>query len=123
NNSDPDFNSLTSFNTLTNGLTPAATVLTTINGNTAGTLDYSNANFGSGAMFNTSSATQGLFGVATVTNLIARFDGFINLPLSGQYISGTTSDDGSMLWIDGNVLVNNNVFQGATRRTGAANLT
>ncbi|HLX61155.1 MAG TPA: PA14 domain-containing protein, partial [Planctomycetota bacterium] len=123
NNSDPDFNSLASFNTLTNGLTPAATVLTTVNGNTVGTLDYSNVGYGSGAMFNTSSATQGLFGVATTTNLIARFDGFINLPLSGQYNFGTTSDDGSMLWIDGNLVVNNNFFQGSTRRTGSAALT
>ena len=35
----------------------------------------------------------------------------------------TTSDDGSMLYIDGNAVVNNNNFQGATQATGLADLT
>ena len=35
----------------------------------------------------------------------------------------TTSDDGSMLYIDGNVVVNNNNFQPANQATGIADLT
>ncbi len=35
----------------------------------------------------------------------------------------TTSDDGSMLYIDGNAVVNNNNFQAATQATGMADLT
>ena len=35
----------------------------------------------------------------------------------------TTSDDGSMLYIDGNAVVNNNNFQGATQATGIVDLT
>ena len=35
----------------------------------------------------------------------------------------TTSDDGSMLYIDGNAVVDNNNFQAATQATGIADLT
>ena len=35
----------------------------------------------------------------------------------------TTSDDGSMLYIDGNAVVNNNFFQAATQRTDLVDLT
>jgi autotransporter-associated beta strand protein len=60
-------------------------------------------------------------------NVEARWYGEIMIPGSGTaplpINFATTSDDGSMVYIDGNVVVNNNFFQPATQRTGLANLT
>jgi autotransporter-associated beta strand protein len=66
-------------------------------------------------------------GAGNNSNVEARWYGNITIPGSGTTpipISfATTSDDGSMVYIDGNVVVNNNFFQPATERTGLANLT
>ena len=60
-------------------------------------------------------------------NVEARWYGDIMIPGTGTapvpINFATTSDDGSMLYIDGNAVVNNNNFQGATQATGLANLT
>ena len=60
-------------------------------------------------------------------NVEARWYGDIMIPGTGTtpvpINFATTSDDGSMLYIDGNAVVNNNNFQGATQATGIANLT
>ncbi len=60
-------------------------------------------------------------------NVEARWYGSIMIPGSGTapvpINFATTSDDGSMLYIDGNAVVNNNNFQGATQATGLAELT
>ena len=60
-------------------------------------------------------------------NVEARWYGQIMIPGAGTAAVpinfATTSDDGSMLYIDGNAVVNNNNFQGATQATGIANLT
>ena len=61
------------------------------------------------------------------TNVAARWYGEILIPGTGTTAIpinfATTSDDGSMLYIDGNAVVSNNYFQGATQRTGLVNLT
>jgi autotransporter-associated beta strand protein len=66
-------------------------------------------------------------GVGNNNNVEARWFGNITIPGSGStpvpINFATTSDDGSMLYIDGNVVVNNNFFQGPTQRTGLVNLT
>ena len=56
--------------------------------------------------------------------------GNINIANPGSYQFGTNSDNGSMLWIDGNQVVNNNNFQGQqsdspanNQATGTVNLT
>jgi hypothetical protein len=47
----------------------------------------------------------------------------INVIAAGTYTLQTTSDDGSLLMVDGHLVVNNNLFQGATTRTGSITLT
>ena len=60
-------------------------------------------------------------------NVEARWYGHILIPGTGTLPVpvnfATTSDDGSMLYIDGNAVVNNNNFQGATQATGLVDLT
>ncbi len=60
-------------------------------------------------------------------NVEARWYGYITIPGSGTtpvpIDFATISDDGSMLYIDGNTVVSNNAFQGGTQRSGLAYLT
>ncbi len=60
-------------------------------------------------------------------NVEARWYGDIMIPGTGTapvpIDFATTSDDGSMLYVDGNAVVDNNNFQGATQATGVAYLT
>ena len=60
-------------------------------------------------------------------NVEARWYGDIMIPGTGTtpvpINFATTSDDGSMLYIDGNAVVNNNNIQAATQATGMADLT
>ena len=60
-------------------------------------------------------------------NVEARWYGDIMIPGTGTtpvpINFATTSDDGSMLYIDGNAVVDNNNFQAATQATGLVNLT
>ncbi len=60
-------------------------------------------------------------------NVEARWYGDILIPGTGTspvpINFATTSDDGSMLYIDGNAVVNNNNFQAATQATGLVDLT
>ena len=60
-------------------------------------------------------------------NVEARWYGDILIPGTGTLPVpvnfATTSDDGSMLYIDGNAVVSNNNFQGPTRATGLVDLT
>jgi len=54
---------------------------------------------------------------------VLRWSGFIKIPAAGTYTFFTTSDDGSLLYIDGTLVVNNNFCQGPTERSGTATLT
>jgi autotransporter-associated beta strand protein len=96
--------------------TPAATALL------AGVINFPNISANS---FLSSDGHQ--YASVGGTNVEARWYGSINIPnngVSGNPISfATTSDDGSMLYVDGNAVVNNNFFQGPTQRTGLVNLT
>ncbi len=51
------------------------------------------------------------------------WSGHINIPTSGDYAFTTRSDDGSVLYIDGVLVVDNNYHQGMTNRSGTASLT
>ncbi len=66
-------------------------------------------------------------GAGNNNNVEARWYGNIMIPGTGTapvpINFATTSDDGSMLYIDGNAVVFNDYNQGATQRTGLANLT
>jgi fibronectin-binding autotransporter adhesin len=55
---------------------------------------------------------------------VVRWTGKFRAPLAGTYYFDTTSDDGSILWIDGNLVVNNNFgSQALTTRSGTTTLT
>lgn len=56
------------------------------------------------------------------TNMESYYSGILNVTNPGTYTFNTSSDDGSMLWIDGVLVVNNNSFQAVTTRTGSISL-
>ncbi len=62
-------------------------------------------------------------GAPYIDNIQTRFTGVFNAPADGLYSFGTQSDDGSVIFIDGESVVNNNRYQGQTRRDGTATLT
>jgi len=113
-NSDPDYVSISALNSHLSLLSPAVTAPTSTGGQL--NLDFSNANFGNASGF----ANQG-FNVNA--NLEAQFVGYIYVPTTGLYNFSTTSDDGSILGIDGTLVANNNFFQGAINRGGSILLT
>jgi fibronectin-binding autotransporter adhesin len=53
------------------------------------------------------------------TNFESYYSGMINLASGGTYTFNTSSDDGSALWIDGTMVVNNNFSQAVTTRSGS----
>lgn len=57
------------------------------------------------------------------SNFEGFYSGKVNIGAAGTYTFNTSSDDGSMLFIDGQTVVANNFFQGVTTRTGAIALT
>ena len=50
------------------------------------------------------------------------FEGFVELPSDGLWTFATTSDDGSMLWIDGELAVDNGGDHGMRRKEGELDL-
>ena len=60
---------------------------------------------------------------ANATDFVAVYTGLFDATTTGSYTFDTGSDDGSMIFIDGNVVVNNNNFQGVTVTSGSVNLT
>lgn len=56
-------------------------------------------------------------------NFAVKYEGYITIPISGTYTFYTTSDDGSMLYIDGtnpaNLVVNNDGLHGSRERSGS----
>ena len=96
------------------GMTPGLIVQSNANG--VPNFDFSNANYGNGAPFAN-------LGFAPTDNIEAYMTGKFVATQAGDYTFATTSDDGSMLFIDGATVVSNNAFQGATRHTGTVTLT
>ena len=60
---------------------------------------------------------------ASASNFEALYTGKIAIPTAGTYTFNTASDDGSVLFVDGVLVVNNNFSQWVTTRTGTATLT
>ncbi|WP_422924249.1 PQQ-dependent sugar dehydrogenase [Singulisphaera sp. PoT] len=56
------------------------------------------------------------------TNFAARFTGFLKVDTPGRYTLALNSNDGSRVWIDGNLVINNNGIHGMVRRTRAITL-
>ena len=61
-------------------------------------------------------------GFTATDNYLMRWRGHFNAEDQGYYSFSTTSDDGSMLYIDGNVIVDNDGLHGPTRREGIVTL-
>ena len=112
------FNTLAGLNTFVSGL-PLEFTGSTSTG-TAGGVNFPNvtnpANCFASIGYNpptTHAGGQGQFYTAVLS-------GYINLP-AGPTGFSTSSDDGSMLFIDGNAVVNNNNYQGMALSTGTVN--
>lgn len=67
-------------------------------------------------------AMFGAYGQTRTDEIVARMMGKIFIPQAGTYTFSTTSDDGSMLFIDGVAVASNNADQGMTRRGGTVAL-
>ena len=66
------------------------------------------------------------YNTAAKDNFVTRFTGWFNAEQAGTYTFATASDDGSMVFIDGATVVDNNFMQGyvpATKRSGSVTLT
>lgn len=63
------------------------------------------------------------YNTKTRTNFQVIWRGSIIIPQTGTYTFYTASDDGSMIFINGIPVVNNNYYQGVTERSGSITLT
>ena len=57
-------------------------------------------------------------GWTSKTQYSARWDGELIIPTTGSYTFALNSDDGSMLFIDGNTVVSDNNYQGMNNANG-----
>ena len=55
-------------------------------------------------------------------NFVARFTGTLRVPRTGHYNFWTNSDDGSKLWVNGRLVVNNDGLHGMRWRHGRIHL-
>ena len=115
--SDTTYNSLSTMAARFGGQTPNVSVATTTGGKT--NLDFSNTGYSGGPMFNAAGATTAAYGFAPNFDVETTFTGYVNIAAAGSYTFSTTSDDGSVLFIDGGdgtgpngvPAVNNNLYQ------------
>ncbi|HEX9512010.1 MAG TPA: PA14 domain-containing protein [Puia sp.] len=72
----------------------------------------------------TGSSTTFTLGVTTATaNFALQFNGYINIATAGTYTFYTSSDDGSNLYLDGTLLVNNDGIHATQEKSGTVTLT
>ncbi len=107
-------NNWTNFNNWVNARTPTATAITTANGTTE--LWFPVSGGPGGASFSA-------LGFTNENNFTLDFQGFIYVPETRAYTFRTGSDDGSGLFLDGQLVVNNDYYQGETFRSGSVMLT
>ncbi len=134
NSSDPNFATLTSLTTHLNSMTPLISVQSTTSGKN--NFDFSNATVSNGTvtgtyttqlMFNTppsaSNNTTADYGFYSDGGYQVRFSGYINVPQAGLATFSSTSDDGSVIWLDNldTPVVSNNGFQAATTHSSSYN--
>ncbi|MEO6135547.1 MAG: PA14 domain-containing protein [Ginsengibacter sp.] len=77
--------------------------------------ELTNVKKGTTADFNVSMANR-------TENFALNFNGFIEVPTDGQYTFYTNSDDGSLLYIDGKMVVNNDGLHGESELSGTIGL-
>ena len=75
----------------------------------------------------TDSVANGLIDLATASKMGNRFgvvfDGLINAPEAGEFTFSTASDDGSQVFVDDQIVVNNDGVHGRADKSGKVNLT
>lgn len=114
NNQNADFFTYESYKTFFSNQIPAvANVLTTVG-------DTEVLSFNPDG---TDAAMYARYGFTPTNNIISRMDGKINILVSGLYSFSTRTDDGSVIFIDGKKVVDNNFYQGMTTRSGNILLT
>ncbi len=114
----PNSNNFVSLAALKSSLASDTPYLTNLSSDTSlnNSFDFGSDGSAFPAPFNTN-------GPSGVGDYEAIYTGTFNAPVSGTYTFDTASDDGSMLFIDGNTVVNNNYFQPITVVSGTVNLT
>jgi autotransporter-associated beta strand protein len=114
----PELASLDNFNAWLDGKAAVATEATTARGKVS-------VNYLEGGGANQTTALPPALIAAQNGSLpfAARLTGKFNAPTAGDYTFQTRGDDGTVLWIDGQPVLDNNRFQGVTTRTGTTALT
>ncbi len=110
-------NNWTNFNNWVGARTPVATAVTTAGGNTEMWFPASPPSGGYGG------AAFAVLGFPQTDNFTLDFQGYIYVPETRVYTFRTGSDDGSSLFVDGQLVVNSDYYQGETFRSGSAMLT
>jgi autotransporter-associated beta strand protein len=100
---------------------------TTANGQGQTNTNNNGATFNYGSGSTGATTTAGFPTVVKTTNsggnsIFGVWTGIFFAAVSGTYVFDTASNDGTTLFIDGNLVVNNNFQQGVTTRQGAVNL-
>ena len=104
---------LSAYNAILNALTPNTVASTSGNGNL--TLNFPDGTYGNGPFGKIIPST------ASYTQYYdVRMSGYFTVPTTGTYYLRTGSDDGSMVWLNGTEVVNNNYYQGVAWRGSSA---
>jgi autotransporter-associated beta strand protein len=105
-----------------NGYNPNFTSLATLNAHLAGQIPALRVPSASaGVNFDFGSNGAGFPPIGN-SNFEAYYSGYFYAPTQGVYTFDTGSDDGSMIFINGQTVVNNNSFQSITVRSGTVSL-
>lgn len=105
-----NFTDLVTFKNYISGFTPTYTFSTTYSGKTV--LDFGTGGAGFPPPYNTGTPVFQSF-----------WEGYILIPTTGSYMFYTSSDDGSMVFVDGLAIVNNWGGHGIQERSGTIYLT
>ena len=105
-----NFTDLVTFKNYIAGYTPTYTFSTTYSGKTV--LDFATSGSGFPPPYNSGNPV-----------FQAYWEGYINIPVAGTYTFYTSSDDGSMVFINGQAIVNNWGGHGIQERSGTVYLT
>ncbi len=118
-NGNPDFHQGSNLTNYFNGVSHTAPNYVQAQTNTG----TNTTTFNLGANFSSYVGASSATWTAATTDFAAMFNGFLNVPTAGAYTFGTNSDDGSVLFIDGNLVVNANQEQGPTQINANVTLT
>jgi fibronectin-binding autotransporter adhesin len=114
----PEFASLENFNNFVAGKDAVAVESTTARGKVS--VDYLDL----GGNSQNTALPPAVIALSNGSNpFVVQLSGKFNAPTTGDYNFQTRSDDGSVVWIDGVPILDNNRSQGQTLRSGSTSLT